>query len=87
MHQKEQCLTLSKENQKSPFQQIRFGRSKSPVKGLSNDADLKFYFLKLKHMVKMLHFSYKLQIKFLKNIIFQYPLFIDIIPNYLEFYF
>jgi hypothetical protein len=28
------CLTLSKENQKSPFKHIRFGRSKSPVKGL-----------------------------------------------------
>jgi hypothetical protein len=26
------CLTLSKENQKSPFKHIRFGRSKSPVK-------------------------------------------------------
>jgi hypothetical protein len=29
------CLTLSKENQKSPFQHICFGTSKSPVKGLS----------------------------------------------------
>jgi hypothetical protein len=29
------CLTLSKENQKSPFKHIRFGRSKSPVKGLA----------------------------------------------------
>jgi hypothetical protein len=28
------CLTLSKENQKSPFKHIRFGRSKSQVKGL-----------------------------------------------------
>jgi hypothetical protein len=28
------CLNLSKENQKSPFKQICFGRSKSPVKGL-----------------------------------------------------
>jgi hypothetical protein len=28
------CLTLSKENQKSPFKHIRFGKSKSPVKGL-----------------------------------------------------
>jgi hypothetical protein len=27
-------LTLSKENQKSPFTHIRFGKSKSPVKGL-----------------------------------------------------
>jgi hypothetical protein len=27
-------LTLSKENQKSSFKHIRFGRSKSPVKGL-----------------------------------------------------
>jgi hypothetical protein len=29
------CLTLSKENKKSPFKHICFGRSKSPVKGLS----------------------------------------------------
>jgi hypothetical protein len=28
------CLTLSKKNKKSPFKQIRFGRSKSPEKGL-----------------------------------------------------
>jgi hypothetical protein len=28
------CLTLSKENKKSYFKQIRFGRPKSPVKGL-----------------------------------------------------
>jgi hypothetical protein len=27
------CPSLSKENQKSPFKHIRFGRSKSPVKG------------------------------------------------------
>jgi hypothetical protein len=27
-------LTLSKENQKSPLKHIRFGRSKSPMKGL-----------------------------------------------------
>jgi hypothetical protein len=27
-------LTLSKKNKKSPFKHIRFGRSKSPVKGL-----------------------------------------------------
>jgi hypothetical protein len=29
------CLTLSKKNKKSPFKHIRFGRSKSPVKGLT----------------------------------------------------
>jgi hypothetical protein len=29
------CLTLSKKNNKSPFKHIRFGRSKSLVKGLS----------------------------------------------------
>jgi hypothetical protein len=29
------CLTLSKKNKKSPFKHICFGRSKSPVKGLS----------------------------------------------------
>jgi hypothetical protein len=29
------CLTLSKENQKSLFKHICFGRSKSPVKRLS----------------------------------------------------
>jgi hypothetical protein len=28
------CLTLSKKNKESPFKHIRFGRSKSPVKGL-----------------------------------------------------
>jgi hypothetical protein len=28
------CLTLSKENQKSPFKHFRFGRSKFPVKEL-----------------------------------------------------
>jgi hypothetical protein len=26
------CITLSKENQESPFKHIRFGRSTSPVK-------------------------------------------------------
>jgi hypothetical protein len=30
------CLTLSKENRKSPYQHICLGRPKSPVKGLSN---------------------------------------------------
>jgi hypothetical protein len=35
-HFDKKCLTLSKKNKKSPFKQIRFGRSKSPVKGLSN---------------------------------------------------
>jgi hypothetical protein len=28
------CITLSKKNKQSPFKHIRFGRSKSPVKGL-----------------------------------------------------
>jgi hypothetical protein len=32
----EKFLTLSKENQKSQFKHIRFGRSKSPVKRLRN---------------------------------------------------
>jgi hypothetical protein len=31
----EKCLTLSKENQKIPHKHIRFGRSKSPLKGLT----------------------------------------------------
>jgi hypothetical protein len=31
------CRTLSKKNKKSPFKHIRFGRSKSPVKGLRNE--------------------------------------------------
>jgi hypothetical protein len=31
------CLTLSKKNKKSPFKHIRFGRSKSTVKGLTYD--------------------------------------------------
>jgi hypothetical protein len=30
------CLTLSKENQKSPLKHIRFGRSKFPVQGLTH---------------------------------------------------
>jgi hypothetical protein len=35
------CLNLSKDNQKSPFKHIRFGRSKSPVKGL---IDVTFFY-------------------------------------------
>jgi hypothetical protein len=30
------CLTLSKKNQKSPFKNVRFGMSKSPVKELKH---------------------------------------------------
>jgi hypothetical protein len=39
------CLTLSKENQKSPFKHIRFGKSKSPVKGLKRIIIYKLFFL------------------------------------------
>jgi hypothetical protein len=59
MHQKVQktfdtkCLTLSKENQKSQIKTIRFGRSKSPVKG-SNLIRLLYSFDALKKVTLLI---------------------------------
>jgi hypothetical protein len=39
------CLTLLKENQKSPFKQIRFGKSKFSVKGLIYGTLLKLFYI------------------------------------------
>jgi hypothetical protein len=43
------CLTLSKKNQKSPFEHFCFGGSKSPVKGIIMLVDLPEKKRKKKH--------------------------------------